>query len=258
MSSKRGVISTEYKAMLYIIGVSFSAEWGIKGIYENTIGRVTALIRGSTKTAEDEFAIKAWDEYNVFLQNAPWFEHAFGRQLGQFWRETSLVKGNPIRKLERRFAFSLEWGVKTIYARLIGAGAAATMPGAAKVRSVVADLDASDVAADPRIAIIKKLDTGHTIIETDRYQTLTEILQGLAVRGRNMSEIAGNTHILVTVQGPPGAAFASKEATVLFTVPVLVKDGWQRAAVDVKVSDLTEFLRKLKTSNIVLEHIYDY
>ena len=49
--------------MLYIIGISFAAEMGIKGFYEETVGRVTAWLRGPERTPEDEFALKVADEY---------------------------------------------------------------------------------------------------------------------------------------------------------------------------------------------------
>src|SRR5262249_25776189 len=37
---------TEVKTMIYIIDVSYSVEYAIKGLYENTIGRVFEWIRG--------------------------------------------------------------------------------------------------------------------------------------------------------------------------------------------------------------------
>ena len=36
----------EVKTMIYVIGVSYSVEYAIKGFYENTIGRVFEWIRG--------------------------------------------------------------------------------------------------------------------------------------------------------------------------------------------------------------------
>ena len=57
-ASTRGSVSGEYRTMLHVIGVSFSAEMLVKGLYEKTIGRVSAWIRGDQKTPEDEFAQK--------------------------------------------------------------------------------------------------------------------------------------------------------------------------------------------------------
>ena len=45
---------TDVKTMIYIIGISYSIEYAIKGLYENTIGRVFEWIRGETRTPQDE------------------------------------------------------------------------------------------------------------------------------------------------------------------------------------------------------------
>src|SRR5438270_545552 len=47
---------SEVKTMIYVIGVSYSIEYAIKGIYENTIGRVFEWIRGEQRTPQDEYA----------------------------------------------------------------------------------------------------------------------------------------------------------------------------------------------------------
>ena len=148
--------------------------------------------------------------------------------------------------------------MKSVYAKAIAAGANATSPVVLRIKSVVKDLDASDVAADPRITVVGKLGNGASVIEVDRYRTNTQIMQGLAARGRNLSEIAGNTRILVTVQAPDATAEAAFGAPVLFKVPLRAKPGWQRVALDVAVPELTDLMRKLKATPVVLEHVYDY
>ena len=40
----------------YVIGISYSVEYAIKGLYENTIGRVFEWIRGENRTPQDEYA----------------------------------------------------------------------------------------------------------------------------------------------------------------------------------------------------------
>ena len=41
----------DVKTMIYVIGISYSTEYAIKGLYENTIGRVFEWIRGETRAA---------------------------------------------------------------------------------------------------------------------------------------------------------------------------------------------------------------
>ena len=257
LASSRGAISTEYKVMLYVIGVSFAAEMGVKGLWESTIGRATAWVRGDRKTPEDLFALKLADDYAAFLRQVPWYEFPFGTRLWQFWRDTSLTEGNPLRKIERRIALTLEWGAKTLYARLIAVGAA-TSPAPLRIKSVVADLDATDVEADSRIAVVRKLQDGASVIETDRYRTFTEVVRGLAARGRTLREIAGNANILVTIHAPEADMIAIPGAAVLLSVPIRAKPGWKRVALDVRVDRLTALIGELARAGLVLEHVYDY
>jgi hypothetical protein len=85
----------------------------------------------------------------------------------------------------------------------------------------------------------------------------TEILAGLAVRGRGIVEIAGNDDVLITVLAPQGRA-ADKLRRQLFEVPIQARPGWRRIGLDVKVASLASILRRLPEAGIELEHVYDY
>lgn len=257
LASSRGPISLEYKVTLYTIGVSFAAEMGIKGLYEKTIGRVTAWLRGDARTPEDDFALKVADDYAAFLRQTPWYEYPFGAKLAQFWRETPFRFSSVTRSIERRVALSLEYGSKAVYAKLIGLGAA-TIPAALTIRSVVRAATPAGLAADPRIKVIGPADGGATVIETARYRTFTEILVGLAERGAEMVEIAGNDDVLITVLAKDGAAAGKLRGRRLFLVPVQSRPGWSRMGVDVKVADLLSAIRQAKETGLELEHVYDY
>ena len=182
IASARGAIPFETKAMLYVIGISFALEMGIKGFYEETVGRATAWLRGPVRTPEDEFALKVADEYALFLRQTPWYRFPFGEKLKAFWTETPLWGGSPVRKIERRGSLSLEYAVKAVYAKALGA-LAGLDPAPLKIRSIVAGLDKSDTDADDRIAVVKTLDDKRTIIETPRYRAFTEIMRGLPRAG---------------------------------------------------------------------------
>ena len=257
LASSRGPISLEYKVTLYTIGVSFAAEMGIKGAYERTIGRLTAWLRGPDRTPEDTFALAVADDYATFLRQTPWYEYPFGAKLWQFWRETPFTFARPLRSLERRLALTLEYGSKAVYAKLIGFGAGA-IPADLRIRSIVRNAEPADLAADSRIVVIGPIDGGGTMIETPRYRAFTDILLGLAARGRDMSEIAGNDDILITVLARDDAAAGKLNGKRLFLVPVQSKPGWSRIGFDVKVADLLAVIRQLKGTGAELEHVYDY
>src|SRR4029078_5045351 len=46
----------DVKTMIYVIGISYSTEYAIKGVYENSVGRVFEWIRGEKRTPQDVFA----------------------------------------------------------------------------------------------------------------------------------------------------------------------------------------------------------
>lgn len=257
VASARGPISLEYKTLLQIIGMSFTGEMGVKGLYETTIGRLSAWTRGLRKTPEDEFALRLADDYARFLQQTPWYEYPFATKLAAFWRETPLTGGNVVRKVERRIGLTLEWGFKAVYARLMAVLAGAA-PAQLRIQSVVRDLQAADVEADPRITVVRRIEGGATVIETDRYRVFTNILTGLAQRGRNLAEIAGNERIMVSVLAPLGVAIAPAGTRILVATPVETRQGWQRLALAVEVGGLAELIRSMERLGLVLEHVYDY
>jgi hypothetical protein len=256
VASQHGQVALDNNAMLYIIGPSFTAEMAAKGLYENSIGALTAWIRGSTRTPEDEFALSVADDYARFLRQTPWYAYPFFDTLKRFWTDVPLTGGNPIRKIERRIGLSLEYGFKAIYAKAIGL-LAGLSPAELRITSVVMNLDASDIAAEPRIALVRK-NGNQSVIETPRYQAFTEILQKLAERDRDVSEIAGNRAILVTALSPQCTPFALEGFKTLFTVPIQARPGWCRYALDVRVPRLTFLFRSLAQTRYEVEHVFDY
>jgi hypothetical protein len=123
---------------------------------------VTAWLRGPQRTPEDEFALKVADEYALFLRQTPWYRFPFGEKLKSFWAETPLVGGSIVRKIERRGSLSLEYAVKAVYAKALGA-LAGLDPAPLKIRSVISGLDKADTDADGRITVIKSFGDGRTI-----------------------------------------------------------------------------------------------
>ncbi len=256
VATARGDIATDMRAMLHIIGLSFSAEMAVKGAWETTIGRITEAWRGPAPTAEDRFAADVNDAYAAFLRQTPWYEFPFGTTLVRFWRETPFGEVSVVRSIERRLALSLEYGVKAVYAQVLGF-AAGLAPAKLTLRSVVAGLDSQDLAADARIRLVERRADGLSVIETPRYRAFTEVLQGLAERRRGIVEIAGNREIFITVIAPAGSA-PMDGATLVLRVPIQSRPGFERLGLTVEVRELSDLLARLKPGPAALEHVYDY
>jgi hypothetical protein len=165
--SGRGTTPLDTKVMLYTIGVSFTGEMALKGLYEITIGYLTAAIRGGERTAEDRFALAVAKDYAGFLRQTPWYEYPFGTILVRFWRETPMASGSIVRTIERRFALSAEFAIKAVYAKLI-ALLAGLSPAELRNRSVVRSADLDATTADPRVTLVRRLNAQDVILETPR------------------------------------------------------------------------------------------
>jgi hypothetical protein len=259
VATARGAVPSDTKVMLYTIGWSFTVELAGKGAYEKTVGRAFEWLRGAGKTAEDEFAARDMQAYAAFLRQTPWYEYPFRSRLAAYWRGTPLWGAHMPRKLERRAVFTGEYGIKAIYGALIGY-ASATALGAAdlEIHTVVVGLQASDIAAEREIKVVRDLGGGRTLIRTPRYQAYSDLLVRLARRGRDIAEIAGNSRILVTVLAPRRALPSLPDTIELFTVPIQSRPDRRRVGLDVSVAHLASVIRTLEGAGISIEHIYDY
>ncbi len=256
-----GPATPDQKATNYIIALSFSAEMAIKGAWERTIGALSITAAGEHATAEDRFALRLYDDYAAFLKQTPWYRFPFAVELGRFWSQTPFVEpgvglGGYVRKVERRIALSLEWGVKALYAKAMAA-LAGLSPADLSIKSVVAGLSDDDIAREPRIRRLRDVAPGQTLIETPRYDAFTDIMRGFAQSSRSFLEIAGARRILTTALVRDGAA-PQTNARALFANPIQSKPGWRRVGYDVDVRDLTAHIAEVERQGAVFEHAYDY
>lgn len=243
---------------IYVVGMSFSFEFAIKGLYENTIGLLTEWARGPKPVAEDEFARRTWQDYAAFLYEIPWYRYPFNEVLEDLWN-IPLTSGSAIRNIERHLALSIEYGVKFVYAKLIAAGLAATAdPAAREIMFVVRGDPAPILAEEADVRLIRQLPEGLVLLEAPRYEEFTQLLLRLAAEDVRIAEIAGNTHILMSVIAPEDAAPVIEGANRLFGLPIDARPGFQRVGYDVDITRMPEIIRAFAAAGIEVEHFYDY
>lgn len=245
--------------MLFVIGGSLSVEYLVKDVYENTIGRFTEWTAGGEQTEEDVFATKAYTSYVNFIPTYPFYLYHYGSDLTDFWRETSWWGPHMLRKWERKFIFTVEYGIKAIYGKLITFGTH-TLYGIEGQDTYATVTDASEniTNLDPRIHIVKKVDERTYFVSLPRYQAFSEVALKLANNGVNFAEIEGNTSIMISLLSANSWQAQDIPGNVVFTTPVLTEPGRQRVSIEVEVKDLARLLRYIQKQPVTLEHIYDY
>lgn len=245
--------------MLGVIGTSSTIEFGVKGIYENSIGRFTEWTSSYTRTQEDEFAYKFNKEYVDFLYDVPWYEFSFATKFIELWKETDILGPNIIRKLERRGILSLELGIKTIYGGVIKLGTKliyGTAP--LKIYASVENASESLFIKHSEIEKVEKLSESSYIIKIPRYRKFTETVPKLSKEGVNFIDIAGNDEIFFTIIAPVDWRYALDKSESLFEMRLLTNQYLKRVGVKAEVKSLNDILIKLENQGIKIEHIYDY
>ena len=248
----------ETKLMIYVIGISYSVEYALKGLYENTVGRITEWIRGETRTPQDEYARAVLQEYAAFLYTVPWYKYPFGEKLSGLFA-ISAPTPSWIRTWERNFALGTDYFIKIGYAWLIQKGLDATSDAEARdLFFVVATLPPEVLTKEPRIKPIRALTPEWQLIQTPRYKAFTDILQSLLDQGVNVAEISGNREIFITVVAPKDAKLGVPDVMELFSLDLDAQPGFRRAGLRAKVGSLVAISRDLKAAGATIEHYYDY
>lgn len=251
--------NSRYHTILAVIGVSFTLENIVKGVYENTVGRLTEWLSSDELTPEDAYARQVAKEYGDFIHTIPWFEFPFAEKLSGLWAETGLWGPNVSRKWERKFALSLEYGGKALYARLIkGGNEASFTPQDVDIQVWVEGVSEEILAQEPDVTIVKPIEAEAAIAMLPRYEAFTKTVPRLAAKGVQFVEIAGNDEILITVIVPDNWDYRLEAGEALFEMPVLSQSGFKRVAVKVPVKSLDMVLTTLAGIEVKLEHIYDY
>jgi hypothetical protein len=232
----------EYHVMIMVIGVSTTVEYGIKGAYELTIGRLFESSRGDGKlTEEDLLAARVAQDYVDFIYERPWYEFDFQAALKALWFETSLFGPDMLRKWERKYALTTEYAVKAAYAWLIALGTSASFEAPIHQTAVLLSGPSQELLFLPR------------------YQPFSEAALKQSLAGANFEEIAGNRgRIVLSLWAAADWDPASIGAQQLFTQPIISEPGQTRHVVEVNVAGLGAALRSIAADKLKLEHIYDY
>jgi len=247
-----------YHFMVTVIGTSYTVEYGVKGIYEKSVGRATEWLAGGKPTAEDQFAAAMAQRYVDFIRVRPWYEYSFLRELKGLWRQPWWGP-HPIRKWERRLFLSGEYLVKAPYAELITVGTKVAYGTADSEIMVVADgVPVSPIALDDRVRVLGRLTDGGTLLGLPRYEAFRDATMHLALGGVHFREVAGNGEILMTSVVPASWTYSLPAGNVVLSEPILTNPDTKRIGVILPVNSLDAVLRDFTELGMTVEHLYDY
>ncbi len=246
--------------MIVVIGISYSTEYLCKGLYENTVGRLTEWISspGSWRpqTAEDRYIQAFAQEYATFIHATPWYEFPFAPKLREFWTSGESAKGNMLRRWERRVAFTLELLFKTAWGWVIKQGSqAAYDPEELVIQVWVRDAEKPNM---PGIQHYEQVDAHSALLALPRYEPFTQAVTSLATQGVQFIEIAGNTKILMTIIAPSEWKDTHNRGEVLQEWTILTQPHLKRVAMTVAVEQLHEVLPSFLSEGVKIDHLYDF
>mgnify|MGYP003392955124 CR=1 FL=1 len=251
--------NTGYHVMVGVIGTSLTIEYALKGIYENTIGRISEKLTKYGKTDEDQFAADMQKEYVDFIRVYPWYEFDFAKKLNELWSKTDKSKTNIPRQLERKFILSMEYGGKAVYGwvmkKMTYLSYAPESPFTVVQATHIPD---NIMEKEKALKFIKKTNDQEALVAMPRYDAFKNYALMVAKEGGEFTEIAGNkSEILITVIAPKEWNY-TEQGEIAFSQNILTEPQKKRLALKVPVASLSSVLLDLEKNGIILEHIYDY
>jgi hypothetical protein len=259
ITKAKGEFNAGDHLMLFVIGYSYSAELGIKGVYENTLGRVTEIFGHYPATAEDVYAHHIAKDYVNFIRLRPWYEYNFAWAFKGLWTDTNFFGRNFPRKVERKIILSLEYLVKTVYGKLIGLGSHSVYGIASTETYVVAsNVESSVFTTHPEIKKVKELEPKSYIMVIPRYQPFTDLAPKLAKEGVQFVEVAGNREIFLTALVNRDVSYKPSTGQIVFETNILTNPDKKRIGLSVPTEFLSQALVQLQNKQGFIEHIFDY
>jgi hypothetical protein len=164
-----------------------------------------------------------------------------------------------LRKWERRFALTTEYGIKALYGKLIKIATGSIYDKPLLATAMVVRPAPQPDASLPELRVIDRLADGDTLVTVPRYESFTTYAKALAQKGMDFSEIAGNRSvILVSLIGPDAWRPAQGIDKALFEQTILTEPGRKRIVSTVKVGQLAAALREWAAAGVQVEHLFDY
>jgi hypothetical protein len=255
-------IATGDHIMLAVIGSSFSGEYALKGLYEETVGRLSEWTSHHQPVAEDGYAAQVAESYAAFVHIRPFYEFSFARALRGLWSNTPFRTTHLVRTIERRTWLTLDYSVEAVYCELIELATHATYGFEDTTTAAWVEFPASEntLISSPvtSVRILRDLGNNQAIVEIPRYQEFTTAALGLIRDGVRFHQIAGNDLIVISATSPVSWTNSMPNLQLLLAQPLLTDPGNTRIVLLCRVPELHDTLPMLEHQGLKIEHVYDY
>lgn len=248
--------------MLAVIGSSFSVEYAIKGLYEETVGRLSERTSHHEPVAEDGYAAQVAESYAAFVHVRPFYEFSFAHALRGLWNDTPFRTAHLVRVIERRAWLTLDYSVEAVYCELVELATHATYGFEDTTTAAWIEFPSADktliFSRMTRIRIIRDLGNNQAIVEIPRYQEFTTAALGLIRDGVRFHQIAGNEIIVISAIAPVSWTNSMPNLQLLIAQPLLASPSNTRNVLLCRVAELNTVLPMLEHQGLKVEHLYDY
>jgi hypothetical protein len=248
--------------MLAVIGSSFTMEYALKGLYEETVGRLSEATSHHQAVAEDTYAAQIAESYAAFVHIRPFYEFSFAHALRGLWGNTPFRATHMVRIIERRAWLTLDYSVEAVYCEMIELGTHATYGFEDTTTAAWVEFSASDktlVSSPPTsVKVVRDLGDHQAIVEIPRYQEFTPAALGLIHEGARFRQIAGNELIVISAISPASWTNTMPNVQLLLAQPLLTEPGNTRNVLLCRVVEFHIILPMLEHQGLKIEHLYDY
>ncbi len=249
--------NAEYKTMLQVIGVSVTMEYGVKILYENSIGKLFSLFAEQHASGKERVIWEAQRAYSDFIYHTAWYEFEFAKWIGEVWMEKESSKSSFLRKWERTLFFTMEFSFKAMYAQLIEWAAKASYE--APIEDIYALVSTPDIIQETEDLKIVFERGEEKIIGISRWGAFTETMIALSKTNISLLDISGNDEITVSIIRNKSQTLINRaNADLLYNSVIVTNDALIRDVYLVPVTELISFIRLAHTADMEVEHIYDY
>lgn len=245
-----------YHVMILVISTSTTVEYGLRWIYENSIGRISWALSSAQATSEEQYAAKVAQEYVDFIRQQPWYLFDFTDKLKELWNTVPATGPNMIRKWERRYALTTEYLIKAAYGKIIELATKTAYTPALMTTQVQVDHFDNAIQVSG-VKLVRQLPDGSAVLDVPRYYDFRLATSALAMQGVRVLDVAGNQSVIL-VSAWVNANFTQSQWRVLFQQDLITMPGMKRVALIVPIRELSNFLLTAPAYNINVEHVYDY